>query len=120
LHVLATPPAFRLSQDQTLQLNFVARVTPHAGRYARTDSFATRVYPRNEFVQTRMSKTLTRACYCPRCRLGQAGQSRLTNVASDVAKREQGSNIFLAAPGATPELSKLIKEDHFCVHRKDA
>jgi hypothetical protein len=25
LHVLATPPAFRLSQDQTLQLNFSAR-----------------------------------------------------------------------------------------------
>jgi hypothetical protein len=23
LHVLATPPAFRLSQDQTLQLNFL-------------------------------------------------------------------------------------------------
>ena len=30
LHVLATPPAFRLSQDQTLQLNFLARVTPEA------------------------------------------------------------------------------------------
>jgi hypothetical protein len=30
LHVLATPPAFRLSQDQTLQLFFVARVTPDA------------------------------------------------------------------------------------------
>src|SRR4029078_7242393 len=30
LHVLATPPAFRLSQDQTLQLNFLARPPPHA------------------------------------------------------------------------------------------
>ena len=30
LHVLATPPAFRLSQDQTLQLNFLARLPPHA------------------------------------------------------------------------------------------
>lgn len=30
LHVLATPPAFRLSQDQTLQLDFVARARPHA------------------------------------------------------------------------------------------
>jgi hypothetical protein len=32
LHVLATPPAFRLSQDQTLQLNFSARDTPDAPR----------------------------------------------------------------------------------------
>ena len=31
LHVLATPPAFRLSQDQTLQLNFLAQLNPHAG-----------------------------------------------------------------------------------------
>ena len=30
LHVLATPPAFRLSQDQTLQLNFLARIVPDA------------------------------------------------------------------------------------------
>ena len=30
LHVLATPPAFRLSQDQTLQLNFLARPHPDA------------------------------------------------------------------------------------------
>src|SRR3989440_13005409 len=56
LHVLATPPAFRLSQDQTLQLNFLARVTPDAPcdscELTETDTFATRVYPRNEFVQT--------------------------------------------------------------------
>ena len=30
LHVLATPPAFRLSQDQTLQLDFLARIVPDA------------------------------------------------------------------------------------------
>jgi hypothetical protein len=55
LHVLATPPAFRLSQDQTLQLFFVARVAPDAPRQtpdlhpkllAASDTFATRVYPR--------------------------------------------------------------------------
>ena len=28
LHVLAMPPAFNLSQDQTLQLNIVARTNP--------------------------------------------------------------------------------------------
>ena len=57
LHVLATPPAFRLSQDQTLQLNFLARVDPDApcgpcDGLTETDTFTTRVYPRNEFVQT--------------------------------------------------------------------
>ena len=61
LHVLATPPAFRLSQDQTLQLNFLARVVPDAPcdsfELTETDTFTTRVYPRNEFVQTDRVKT---------------------------------------------------------------
>ena len=57
LHVLATPPAFRLSQDQTLQLNFLASSHPHAGRDARTNSFSDDVYPRNEFVQHLQDKT---------------------------------------------------------------
>src|SRR5215213_6219452 len=61
LHVLATPPAFRLSQDQTLQLNFLARVVPDARcdscELTGTDTFTTRVYPRNEFVQTDRVKT---------------------------------------------------------------
>src|SRR5687768_5037022 len=57
LHVLATPPAFRLSQDQTLQLNFSARHPPDAprdplplrgGGLRETDTFGCRVYPRNE------------------------------------------------------------------------
>src|SRR4028119_110176 len=63
LHVLATPPAFRLSQDQTLQLNFLARADPHARcgrcRLTETDSFTTRVCPRNEFVQTDRIKTFS-------------------------------------------------------------
>ncbi len=47
LHVLATPPAFRLSQDQTLQLNFLARADPDARcdrcRLTETDTFTGRV-----------------------------------------------------------------------------
>src|SRR5678816_2068688 len=61
LHVLATPPAFRLSQDQTLQLNFLARSHPLARcggcPLTETDSFWKRVYPRNEFVHTAQLKT---------------------------------------------------------------
>src|SRR5438552_4109125 len=61
LHVLATPPAFRLSQDQTLQLNFLARVIPDARcgpcGLTKTYTFMARVYPRNEFVHTAQLKT---------------------------------------------------------------
>ena len=70
MHVLATPPAFRLSQDQTLQLNFLAQVVPDARRqkplaYAQgslteTDTFTTCVNPRNESVQTHRIKTFLR------------------------------------------------------------
>ena len=69
LHVLATPPAFRLSQDQTLQLNFLARTVPDArcGGYplTETDTFTIRVYPRNEFVQTDRIKTIRTAVTAP-------------------------------------------------------
>src|SRR5688572_15187146 len=62
LHVLATPPAFRLSQDQTLQLNFLTRAHPDARcgpcGLTETDTFSARVNPRNEFVQTAQLKTL--------------------------------------------------------------
>ena len=34
LHVLAMPPAFNLSQDQTLQLFIVASAPPFGGRFA--------------------------------------------------------------------------------------
>jgi hypothetical protein len=74
LHVLATPPAFRLSQDQTLQLNFLARIVPDAlcrnpcckqhGLLTMTDTFTIRVYPRNEFVhQSNQDNSI--GCYCP-------------------------------------------------------
>ena len=75
LHVLATPPAFRLSQDQTLQLNFLARIVPDARRTraktsfapteTETDTFTIRVYPRNEFVQTNRIKTIRMAVTAP-------------------------------------------------------
>ena len=41
LHVLTTPTAFRLSQNQTLQLNFLVPADPHARLDARTDRFTT-------------------------------------------------------------------------------
>src|SRR5216110_2765461 len=70
LHVLATPPAFRLSQDQTLQLNFLARAVPDARcgslwLLTETDTFTARVYPRNEFVQTDRIKTIRSAVTAP-------------------------------------------------------
>ena len=111
LHVLATPPAFRLSQDQTLQLNFSARFPPHARRGAGTDSFGNRVYPRNEFVHTRSFKTRRSGCYCLPRRLGRGGQSGEPKPRDQVAglsiTRMQGSNIIDGIR------SKLIKEDHF-------
>ena len=51
---------------------------------------------------------------------GSVERGLLNRKRNNSALLEQGSNIFLAASGATPKLSKLIKEDHFCVHRKDA
>jgi hypothetical protein len=65
LHVLTTPPAFRLSQDQTLQFNFLARpillpcVEPRI--YMRGSDrdlrFHGRVCPRNESVLTKSRYT---------------------------------------------------------------
>ena len=109
LHVLATPPAFRLSQDQTLQLNFLARADPDARRHpcgpTGTDTFTARVDPRNEFVQTDRVKTLLGQLLLPPRRLGRGGQSNdLRPSKLRPQPFEQGSNILLAAPvrpGAT-------------------
>ena len=94
LHVLATPPAFRLSQDQTLQLNFLASPRPHArcGPFGltETDSFRSDVYPRNEFVQTFQTKTDLKSCLLPHRRLGRWGQSNRHTDRFEL----QGSNIF--------------------------
>src|SRR6476469_4678363 len=75
LHVLATPPAFRLSQNQTLQLNFLALLPPHARRenprlsrrlLSETDSFGSSVYPRNESIRPDRIKTIRSGGYCLR------------------------------------------------------
>ena len=108
LHVLATPPAFRLSQDQTLQLNFLARAVPDArcGPFGltETDSFRSDVYPRNEFVQTDRVKTLLGQLLLPPCRLGQRGQSNRLRPNPPFGRLktqrlEQGSNISSGCPG---------------------
>ena len=120
LHVLATPPAFRLSQDQTLQLNFLARVVPdapcHGCPLTETDTFTTRVYPRNEFVQTDRIKTIRTAVTAP-------PPARVDRVSrNDFVFRLrrfelQGSNIFfLAPPGATPEVSNKIDQGRSLLH----
>jgi len=52
-------------------LNFLARVTPDApcdpdcSGLTATDTFTTRVYPRNEFVQTIRIKTIRKAVTAP-------------------------------------------------------
>src|SRR4051812_44909616 len=60
LHVLTTPPAFRLSQDQTLQLFFLDPPTPPAHRpgtsrcrWARLNGFVDGVIREREFVRRR-------------------------------------------------------------------
>ena len=131
LHVLATPPAFRLSQDQTLQLNFLARAVPDARRrpfgLAETDTFTARVYPRNEFVQTDRVKTLLGQLLLPPCRLGRGGQSNgfvLAGGSPRCFNRPTRARLkhFFWLPRCDPGLltTKLIKEDHLhCVHHKD-
>ena len=123
LHVLATPPAFRLSQDQTLQLNFVAPLPPHAPcdpdclGLTGTDSFGSDVYPRNEFVQTRMGKTTHTSMLLPPspARAGGSVERGLLNrKRRNSALLEQGSNIFLAYSNLNDRGRSLT-----CVHHKD-
>ena len=107
LHVLATPPAFRLSQDQTLQLNFLASPRPHArcGPFGltETDSFRSDVYPRNEFVQTDRVKTVSVSCYCPLPAKAKGQSNRLRPNPPfgrlKTQRLEQGSNISSGCPG---------------------
>jgi len=40
-------------------------VAPEEAPLTETDTFTTRVYPRNEFVQTSQTKTSPTGCYCP-------------------------------------------------------
>jgi hypothetical protein len=119
LHVLATPPAFRLSQDQTLQLNFLARDVPDARcdpcGLTGTDTFTTRVGPRNEFVQTRWIKTFSNRLLLPLAGKG-SGSARLPPALANGLRRDlQGSNIFDGLLKQNDQGRSLT-----CVHHEDA
>src|SRR3954469_21245539 len=66
LHVLTTPPAFRLSQDQTLQLFFLDPPTPPAHRprlaavFVRLNGFVDGVIREREFVRRPTSDEVDR------------------------------------------------------------
>jgi len=88
-------------------LNFLARAAPDARcdscELTETDTFTTRVYPRNEFVQTDRAKTVLGQLLLPPCRLGQKGQSnRLLFSKLKPQPFEQGSNISSGCPGCDP------------------
>jgi len=92
-------------------LNFLARAVPDARcepfGLTGTDTFTTRVNPRNEFVQTDRVKTYIGQLLLPPSRLGLKGQSnRLRpNPSCDELKTqpfEQGSNISSGCPGCDP------------------
>src|SRR3954453_6469642 len=78
LHVLATPPAFRLSQDQTLQLNFLARSHPDARRVLRQRPRLTlsgTALILETSLSTDQTKTGLGRLLLPPCRLRHRGQS---------------------------------------------
>ena len=70
LHVLATPPAFRLSQDQTLQLFFVDHriLTPDVTALPRlvgTDSFTDGLSSKESLSKPTDLRLIRSAGYCP-------------------------------------------------------
>ena len=113
LHVLATPPAFRLSQDQTLQLNFSDRSDPRAPRgprgLGRTDSFTDRV-----ILETSLSNPPELDplpwLLLPRRRLGRAGSvgpsygparsARLKHLLLASLNLDQGRSLCVRHEGA--------------------
>ncbi len=118
LHVLATPPAFRLSQDQTLQLNFSARHPPHAPcdpcGLTGSDSFRRRGYPRNEFVHTGRVKTFTGRLLLPPPPARARGSVDVPPSCDETTPNCKAQTSLLAAPTREGRgLLKLIKEDHF-------
>src|SRR3954453_9436659 len=119
LHVLATPPAFRLSQDQTLQLNFLARTVPDARcggcPLTETDTFTIRVYPRNEFVQTYRIKTFSSRLLLPRRRQRLGVSPDETHPFGRIPPRMQGSNIFDGILKQNDQGRSLT-----CVHHENA
>ena len=114
MHVLATPPAFRLSQDQTLQLNFLARNDPDAPRHscelAETDTFTT-VFILEMSLSIPNKLRQLEWLLLPHRRQGAGSVEPSQRTGSML----QGSNIFFWLPRVrdTRGLLKLIKEDHF-------
>jgi hypothetical protein len=147
LHVLTTPPAFRLSQDQTLQLFFLDHPSPdapcetphlHAGLRPRlTLSWGGLSSKKNlstDRPQTKHPESSDRLLL-PHRRLRRAGtvESPPTPWASPAAKRDsmQGSKHLLAVSGANrrrfltqindfPTKVNLRRKGSLsCVHRED-
>ena len=103
LHVLATPPAFRLSQDQTLQLNFLASGHPHARRALRQGPGLTVSDP-TFVLETSLSNRDGQDCSIAGVTApssaratGSARQARPATEVAGLPCRVQGSNIFLLA-----------------------
>ena len=91
LHVLATPPAFRLSQDQTLQLNFLAPHHPHAPRHpcglAETDSFRCGVIHEMSLSKPTGLRLSPTGCYCPSPAKARGQSRRRTLLRSCAAEK---------------------------------
>ena len=137
LHVLTTPPAFRLSQDQTLQLFFLDRIDPPAHRVtlrrrAGLNGFSMRVILEEEFVHRPTSDEVDRLLL-PHRRLRQQGQSNLLQHAGQARRlkeiRCKAQNIFWPFRARTRN-DFLLKSMTFrrcyppegsltCVHRED-
>jgi hypothetical protein len=105
LHVLATPPAFRLSQDQTLQLDFVSpdapRDTPCGVCTPRgVRPVLRRGSSRNEFVLPAPGKTPGTGCFGP----AAAKPPGLSRVARHTRRPPKGS------PAATNDTRNLLRK----------
>jgi hypothetical protein len=116
LHVLATPPAFRLSQDQTLQLNFLAHPIPHARRRPLQGWSGLTVSWHAFILETSLSKPrelrlfFTRSLL-PRRRQRLTGSVRRIHV---IACATPKTRLSCKAQTFSMAFSKkMIKEDHY-------
>ena len=124
LHVLATPPAFRLSQDQTLQLNFSARDTPAArrgplpvrgGELAGADAFVPVVILETSSTQTARIKTFSGRLVtapAPARAGGSVGRPNPATPSLDVAAGLSHPNCKAQTHLSLAYSNKMIKEDH--------
>ena len=122
LHVLATPPAFRLSQDQTLQLNFLARVVPDARcdpcGLTEADTFTT-VFILEMSLSIPVGLRLIQPAVTapsPAKASGSAGSTRpKVLLPAGLLHRMQGSNIFDGLLKQNDQGRSLT-----CVHHENA